>query len=261
MFPIKAKTRLEAWVKGTEYLIDNGPSLNIVLSIRSPGSDGSRGIEAQNLFDKFYEAENEPPVHTVAETIFPAWTYRRRGMAGLEDFYIKEEYPLLRKGDSRSWGVYAERLIRRTTPDGKVIKPLQMVISKMKSELEKARAGPFRSCYELGVTDVWDIALYRIKDQKRRRGAPCLSHLSFKLFDKAVHLTALYRSHDYWGKVPGNLLGLARLQACVANEVGIKIGTMVVHSSYAFLRQGKAKRNLKALVADVRDCICREGDV
>ena len=47
----------------------------------------------------------------------------------------------------------------------------------------------------------------------RRMGGPCLSHLSFKLFDGAVHLTTLYRSHDYGYKVPGNLLGLASVLA------------------------------------------------
>ena len=72
-------------------------------------------------------------------------------------------------------------------------------------------------------------------DGARRMGGPCLSHLSFKLLDGAVHLTAFYRSHDYRYKVPGNLLGLARLQDCVAREVGGSAGSLVVHSSYAYL--------------------------
>ena len=54
-----------------------------------------------------------------------------------------------------------------------------------------------------------------------------------------MHLTALYRSHDYRYKVPGNLLGLARLQCCVAYEVGRSIGNLTVHSSYAYLNGSK----------------------
>ena len=83
------------------------------------------------------------------------------------------------------------------------------------------------------------------QDETRRMGGPCLSHLSFKLFQEAVHLTALYRSHDYSYKAPGNLLGLARLQACVAHEVDRSIGSLTIHSSYAYLKGSKgAMRSL-----------------
>ena len=89
-------------------------------------------------------------------------------------------------------------------------------------------------------------------------GGPCLSHLSFKLFQKAVHLTALYRSHDYSYKVQGNLLGLARLQCCVAREVGRSIGSLTVHSSYAYL--SKSKGDMRELLANLRqNAQCDEG--
>ena len=66
----------------------------------------------------------------------------------------------------------------------------------------------------------------------------------------AVHLTALYRSHDYGYKVPGNLLGLARLQSCVASETGQHIGGLVVHSSYALL--SGSRTGLRTLLSDLR---------
>ena len=51
-------------------------------------------------------------------------------------------------------------------------------------------------------------------------------------------------------KVPGNLLGLARLQACVANETGLGIGGLVVHSTYAFLNGPKTR--IRRLLKDLR---------
>ena len=120
----------------------------------------------------------------------------------------------------------------------------------MKNEAAKPR--PKKSCYELGVAEgEYDMPLYSpAQDGTRRMGSPCLSHLSFKLFQNAVHLTALYRSHDYSYKVPGNLLGLARLQNCVAKEVGRSIGSLTVHSSYAYLSSSKGR--MRSLLKNLR---------
>jgi hypothetical protein len=73
--------------------------------------------------------------------------------------------------------------------------------------------------------------------------------------DGHVFLTALYRSHDYRYKVPGNLLGLARLQAFVAREVDAKIGSLVVHSTLAFLDPGGGKGSLRKLLDDVKEIL------
>ena len=81
-------------------------------------------------------------------------------------------------------------------------------------------------------------------------GGPCLSHLSFKTFQGAVHLTAVYRSHDYAFKVPGNLLGLSRLLSCVARETGQDVGSMVIHSTYAFWGAGQVQA-LRSLLRDL----------
>lgn len=124
------------------------------------------------------------------------------------------------------------------------------MIDKMNNE--RVSIGTKISCYELGVAEgEYDVPLYfPVEDGSRRRGGPCLSHLSFKLFSGAVHLTALYRSHDYTYKLPGNLLGLARLQACVARETEQCIGALVVHSTYAYL-SGK-KSELRKLIHDIQ---------
>ena len=227
---IEADTRLDAWMQAADYLLDHGPMLNLILAIGSPETGGS-----DVAIDEFLANEDQLSMHTVAETIFPGAEYRQRGLRGVLDFYPEKIYPAIEKHPKIRWGTYAYRLVRRRDANGKHVNPLKQLIDKMKSEIEMP--GPKRSCYELGVAEgEYDMPLYsHAQDGTRRMGGPCLSHLSFKLFQDAVHLTALYRSHDYRHKAPGNLLGLARLQCCVAHVVGRSIGNLTVHSSYAYL--------------------------
>ena len=237
---IEVDTRLDAWMQAVDYLLDQGPMLNLILAIGSPATGGSNVA-----IDGFLTGESQLPMHNVAETIFPGAEYQRRGLRGVLDFYPDKVYPAIKKHPAIRWGTYAYRLVRRRNADGKHVNPLKQLIDKMKSEA--AKPGPKRSCYELGVAEgEYDMPLYSpAQDETRRMGGPCLSHLSFKLFQEAVHLTALYRSHDYSYKAPGNLLGLARLQACVAHEVDRSIGSLTIHSSYAYLKGSKgAMRSL-----------------
>ena len=246
---IETDSRLEAWMMAAEFLMQDGPTLNLVLEIESPASNAE--FQSADLrIDKFLIREDELPMHTVAETIFPGWQYRKRGLRGVFQEYPDKDYPSIKGHPSVSWGTYAYRLVRRHNANGKYINPLKQMIDKMQAEL--ATKGTKKSCYEIGVAEgEYDLPLYNtVKDGTRHMGGPCLSHLSFKLFDGTIHLTAFYRSHDYRHKVPGNLLGLARLQACVARETCQRIGSLVVHSSYAYLNGSKTP--LRTLFADIR---------
>ena len=246
---IESDTRLEAWMRGVEFLLENGPPLNVVLGIGSPGNSGLHRV-ASRYIDRFLIDNEQLPMHSVAETIFPGHEYHKRGLRGVFEVYPDEVYPEIKKHPKIRWGTYAYRLVRRQMGNGELMNPLEQMIEKMKKEL--ATNAPKRSCYDLGVAQgEYDLPLYNTaKDGTRHMGGPCLSHLSFKLFKGEVHLVALYRSHDYTYKVPGNLLGLARLQHCVAHETGQGVGTLVVHSSYAFLTG--AKNRMRALLDSIR---------
>lgn len=135
-------------------------------------------------------------------------------------------------------------MIKRRNPEtGETFNPLKTLIERMKKANSPGEP-TYHSCYEIDVNGPsLDVPLYDpSSDRKMSRNLACLSHLSFKLYDEKVHLTALYRSHDYRFKVPGNLLGLARLQTCVANEVGAGIGQLVVHSSRAIVSNSEPKK-------------------
>ena len=235
---ITTGNQLEAWTKGATFVMDNGPTLNLVLEVQSPGVRGGTP-KTLALVDDLLRTIDEPTTHAVAETIFPADLYRRYGLDGVLKVYPEEVYPAIRPHRKIGWGTYAYRIVRRELPDGQAISPLGTLIDTMRQE--SFQGGSKRSCYEITLSDPrFDIAIYDPScDRKRRMGGPCLSHLSFKLFNNAVYLTALYRSHDYCRKVLGNLLGLARLQGCVAKETNQQIGSLVVHSSYAYATHHK----------------------
>jgi hypothetical protein len=52
-------------------------------------------------------------------------------------------------------------------------------------------------------------------------------------------LTAMYRNHTYITRCLGNLIGLGRLQAFVAKEAGVKLGSLTCVSTHAEVDNGK----------------------
>src|SRR5205823_871708 len=95
---ISAPTRIDGWLQASEHLLEVEHDLNVILSIDSPGSDGAAASSTKARIDAFYAAEGADPLHTVAETIFPGWEYRHRGLSGMFETYAAE-YDLLKRGE------------------------------------------------------------------------------------------------------------------------------------------------------------------
>ena len=64
---------------------------------------------------------------------------------------------------------------------------------------------------------------------------PHLSHLSFKLTDQKLDLTAVYRSHWYGKRALGNLVGLSQLHSFVGKESKYERGTLTCIATHAYL--------------------------
>jgi hypothetical protein len=237
---INSETRISAWLEASRLLMNEGPTLNIVLSIKNPLADEENPGEILQIVNAYLLAREEFSVHTVAETIFPGWQYRKHGRKGVYDIY-PELYPIIKKSPDLPWGTYAIRLLRAKDKQGVEFNPLERLIDKMRNEANGHQGGNKTSCYEMEIPEfAHNLPLYNVScDSKRTRGGPCLSHLSFKLFKGKIHLTAMYRSHDYEIKVVGNLLGLSRLLAFVAAEVALPVGELVVVSTYAKINNKK----------------------
>jgi hypothetical protein len=249
----RARTRLGAWAAATKFLLaqPRRSALNVILDIAKPTATSSQDRELAKELDRQHRAAEQPPMHSVADTIFPGWEYQRHGLKGVLELY-PEEYDLMKPGHP-GWGTYAERMIRRRRVDGTIMSPLGSLIEKMRREVKGESGSTFRARYEINLIDAeYDLPLYdTVRDDARRRGIPCLSHLSFKLIDKNVHLCALYRNHDYRYKVPGNLLGLARLQACIAKEAGASVGSLAVVSTLGYIESRRGMSEFRDFVKDL----------
>lgn len=250
MKPIEATTCVDAWLEACDYLLaqehDDWRAYNIVVEIADPLTlpAGDRSVVA--VLDKFLIDRGGLPVNTVVNTIFPAQLYVRHGAVRLYERYMTNIYPQVKKHPDWQWGTYAERMFSRTDREGKEIKPLDVLLSKLKGQL--ALPGPNRAAYELGIVDPFlDIPIYDpARDRHRPIGGPCLTHVSIKLTkDRRVMLTGLYRSHFYVQRALGNFFGLAHLQHFIAQESGLEPGPLICHSSMAQLElKTKNKRGV-----------------
>lgn len=258
---IEADYRLGAWAKAANLLLDEDDRSHqdLILHITTPQREHGYTEETFDTLEDMYDEVGEPRIHAVAEWIFPYSLYKSEGIDGVYDTYPQQ---LQAFQSMTRWGTYAHRLVERIDPEtGDQYNPLERLIEKIAHSNSNDNL-TYRSCYELGFHQgPFDIPLYDpASDRNRFFGGPCLSHVSFKLADGKVHLTAFYRSHEYRFKVPGNLLGLARLQECVANETDAGIGDLVVHSSRAFLSSKRGLREFRELVESLIDRIDTDTD-
>lgn len=212
-----------AWVAACRSIMGTGDeNYNIVIDVADPVTLDDKDHEAITLVDKFLKRHNKYPIITVANTIFPQSLLKP---AGPTEFYktYHRDFDALSAG-SRRWGRYFERMTRHQTKDGKEYNPLQSMIEKM-----KVRNGSYKAAYELAVYDP-------LLDGRMFRGGQCLSFLSFKIHpENGLLLTAMYRNHTYITRCLGNLIGLGRLQRFIAQQAGLKLGSLTVISTHAEL--------------------------
>lgn len=236
------KSCARAWVAAALAIADAGEAYNVIIDVDQPANHDVQDHAVISLVDCFLRDRKQNPVSTVANTIFPQALY---GKYGAPRFY--EEY--LRVFDSRShkrWGQYFERMTRHKTLNGLEYNPLAVLIERLRDRNEAAQK--FTSAYELAVYDP-------LRDGRIFRGGQCLSFLSFKLHpQRGLTLTAMYRNHTYITRCLGNLIGLGRLQAFIAEESGLPVGPLVCVSTHAKLDTGRgwgivAARNLIAEAA------------
>jgi len=233
--PIKpTKTCAAAWLEAANAVnaAHGHEAHNVIMDVAEPLSESGADRRVIQLVDSFLRAKEAMPLQAVANTIFPHDLYTRHGVPKLYDVYENVYGHVKKKGD---WGRYFERMIRRTTFDGKVINPLGNMIAKMKNHVHGS-GKTFRNIYELTISDpTLDIPIY---DPERDAGPvmnrQCLSFLSFKLdHESRLMLTAVYRNHYYIARLLGNLVGLARLMAFVGQEAGVRVGPLTIVSTHA----------------------------
>jgi len=263
---IQAESCPAAWLSATEYLLDqpSREAYDLVLGVESPRDMTSDDFKIFDLVDGFLRKTKQLPLTTIAGTIFPANHYLRGAAKGVYDDFPAEILQLPKE----SWGTYALRMLRREGKNG-TINPLQEMVEKLKKYNHLNR-----SAYEINVADLeiadvdvqvddrFEIPIYDTKDDfKRLMPQPCLSHLTFKVFEgNSLRLTVMYRSHFYLTKALGNLLGLAQLQSFVADEAGLAVGPLICHSTHARIDTppGVRLEAVRRLVSSCRQAVTAE---
>tara|TARA_R110002049_G_scaffold32139_8_gene107564 strand:+ start:7051 stop:7875 length:825 start_codon:yes stop_codon:yes gene_type:complete len=266
MHLVKADTAPRAWLKAARYLEELNSShddYDVILHIAEPTVLSVADKQTIEAVDRFLTSHGGASLHTVAETIFPKSDYERAGRSGVFEIYPERMSRIHEARSDRRWGCYALRSLRQIDLDGKAFNPLERIIEKM------SQAKKYNACYELvpgrplrDEEPVSENVTYYDPATDRNPyygNLPCLSLASFKFDRKTnqVRLNATYRSHYYMQRTLGNLMGLARLQYFVANEVGAEMGPLTVNSTYAKLDTGSdagggggwGMANMRALIA------------
>lgn len=252
---------VDAWKAATSLLrhSPNRSCTNLIYAITDPLAISDSGLRTIALLDAFAKDADIGDVTTVANTIFPLDMYLKSGALGLYNDYPDLIYPRVKT----AWGNYFDRLIRRRDanrqviegPDGSPINPLSSVVEKIRNKVNSGYGT--LNHYEMVVADEgYELTTYLAeKDSKFQRGGPCLSHLSFKIDEqKRIRLTAVYRSHYYLERALGNLVGLARLQGFVAEEVGAEVGPLTCHAVHATLVRSLPNASPNRVTKLLDDC-------
>jgi len=226
---------VSAW-RAAVQAVDDRPgheAQNVIIDVADPLVRSTLADPAVAIVDNFLRQWDAKPIETVANTLFPAALHRRHGSPAFYDRFTTRVLPAAARGGDRWSGYYFERMINLPRPGGGVaFNQLADIIGRLKDPSVKVL-----NKFELSVFDP-------LRDVDRSPyGGQCLSHASFKpersTDGDRLHLTVMYRNHYYIEKLLGNLIGLGRLMAFVANEAELEVGALTVVSSHATIDQPK----------------------
>ncbi|OWT32358.1 thymidylate synthase [Methanobrevibacter sp. 87.7] len=100
------------------------------------------------------------------------------------------------------------------------IDQIKVAIDRLKNCKESRRA----------ISVTWDPHLDTVNDE-----VPCLILVDFKIRHNKLYTTGLWRSHDIYGAWFANAVGLTYLAQHVADEVGVEIAPITIHSISAHI--------------------------
>lgn len=275
---VHAKDIGDAWLQAYRELITvpGRHIVNLAVSIDEPLHEdlGVRGALENTLAGLTTRTRNASwhSVHTVANTIFPISLYRPGRPDAVQRFFERAgQVSRLHHKRKHEWGTYIGRLIQYEGHDGKEINQLEQFLALLNGDTnwadgyeapltypgEVSSAGDGQ-CEDLESKAATSDLLLIGPDDRRRRGGPCLAHVSLTSVDGSLHLTALYRRHHYLARAYGNFLGLARLLNFLAYESGRKVGKMLVVGTHAEIEPGAHREDLTMLL---NSATVAQGDV
>jgi thymidylate synthase len=221
---------LDAWQKTCRYLMTKASKeSNLLIVIENPILFEKEWLDRYNPYRVKPTETKKNNIRNVINTIFP---YKLESQSvSSSEFY--EKYKILnergkrRKINRPTWGTYFERL---TYFDG-TLNQLERVIVKLKDWPNNQSAA---FVFHLSSPDI---------DSPRRMGAPCWQYAQLSEDDEGLHLTVVYRNHDYFNKALGNFIGLAKLLGYICKRTGKTPGKLVCHSVHAYYAESNTLMN------------------
>lgn len=241
-----------AWARAFLAIIDGAGTRIAPLTVIVRGfHDGQPAEETavRAALDEALVAIGEQEVHTVANTIFPSSVWRL-SKGDRPQFYATYKkavprYIALAKSKNKR-GLYFERLIAFGAGpcDGN---QLEHMISSY-----TARPGVRASMFQAAI---FDPARDHMNDAQL--GFPCLHSVSFVPCDGGLVVNAFYATQQVFEKAYGNLLGLCRLGAFMAAEMGLEMHQLscFIGIEKLDLKGGKSAAAIQPLIAACREHI------
>ena len=238
-----------AWGRALQIVTCPGRKEMAPLTVAITGDDTeevlSEHVGIRGELEKVLAARGKQTVETVANTIFPDSLWN----PGEPRRKLYERYqailPRVRRASRQNaHGIYFERMITNGRDDA----PNQIEFG-----LDAFEPGMRRSVLQVGVFDP-----RKDHSAARRRGFPCLQHLSFVPDgDGNLSANAFYASQFMVERAYGNYLGICRLGRFVAWELGCPLTRVTCHIGLASLDTSKSA--VAGVLAEVEGAIGRSG--
>ncbi len=242
-----------AWVEALDRLLGGpGEAVNLTVVIADPTAEAP---QIRAVVDSFVEDRRRArrrsveAVSSVANTLFPESLFIERLGQGAEAHL----YEMERRGREVShrrnpYGTYFERMV--AWPDGKArrgetverFNQLDQAVTRLRRLREQGtqRGNQFEVGVASGADATAAMAVVVPGRDTLTMGFPCLSHVSLSLQKGVVHMTALYRNHDFIKRAYGNYVGLGRLLRFVGHQSGWPTGELSCVSASATVLGGGA---------------------
>lgn len=227
---IHSNNCLTAWRDVCQYILENGEGFNMLVEIQNPLAYTETNLNEITNSGIISSTE----VSDVINTIFPVKLHGRNVNLNNDQFYDKHEQIYLKgkkihKKNRSRWGNY---FLRFTRFGRNRINQLQPIIDGINK-----RANDQKACYIMHVSSI------DLDSNTRVIGNPCLQYVQFGVYNNALHLSAVYRNHDFLNKALGNYIGLSKLLEFVCTKTDSTMGTVTVQSMHYEIKKKKLVRN------------------
>lgn len=252
----------EAWVETLRAVHEaGGAATNVLTTVSTPDLEqhpGFREAYDRHIFRHTRHRNEIYTAETVASTIFPEALYRcpdgvwavgdsDRFEAAEDALYARflKNYSLLKRtARANQRGTYFGRLVHWDSGKGGPVNQLKVRIAALREAQRRQRPIRTWNAFDFSLGDEGLVTaeesppgmqMYQPGDHGTlsQRGFPCMVHVDLSLVRGRINLTGIYRHQYVITKGYGNLLGLARLQAFIAQQSGFKVGELSVLGTYS----------------------------